>query len=129
MRPEAMHASATLARLGEQVCAAWLQSLGYRVLETNYRCRRGEIDLIVSKGSTIAFVEVKTRTAGSIAFPEEAVTQNKQQRIRLAAAHYLSMRSTALSESGLNQPRFDVIAVTVDPRRRRVHLRLIRDAF
>lgn len=129
MRSAARHTSVMVARLGEQVCAAWLQSLGYRVLETNYRCHRGEIDLIVSKGSIIVFVEVKTRTAGSIGLPEEAVTQSKQRRIKLTAAHYLSLRSTALRESGLSQPRFDVAAVTVDLRRRRVRLRLVRDAF
>ena len=94
-----------LGRFGEEKAARWLRLRGYRILETNYSCRGGEIDLIARRGSYIVFVEVKLRKSADFAPAREFVTAAKQQRIRSTAALWLSQHETEL------QPRFDVIEI------------------
>lgn len=95
-------------KLGEDTAAGLLEQAGYRILERNYRCPGGEIDLIAQKDGFLAFCEVKARLAGGI-LPREAVTPAKQNRIIRAALTYLSEHPSEL------QPRFDVIEVTLSP--------------
>lgn len=90
---------------GEVLAARFLRNKGYTILSANYRCRHGEIDIIASDRSYIAFVEVKTRQEDSMYAPREAVTVAKQRRLIKTAALYLSRYPSAL------QPRFDVIEV------------------
>ena len=90
---------------GESLAAAYLQKKRYRLLATGYRSRFGEIDLIVSKGKYIVFVEVKLRKSNHFADAMEFVDQRKQSRIRTTAEIYLSQFPSDL------QPRFDVIEV------------------
>ena len=80
----------TIGRLGEELAALMLEEKGYEILERNYRCRFGEIDLIAEKNHILAFTEVKTRTASSFGEPAEAVTWSKQQKIRQTALHFLN---------------------------------------
>ena len=94
-----------LGRFGEERAARYLRLRGYRILETNYACRVGEIDLIAKKGGYIVFVEVKLRKSADFAAAREFVTAAKQQRIRSTAALWLSQNETEL------QPRFDVIEI------------------
>lgn len=94
-----------LGRFGEERAARWLRWHGYRIVETNFACRSGEIDLIARKGSYIVFVEVKLRRSADFAAAREFVTAAKQQRIRTTAALWLSQHETGL------QPRFDVIEI------------------
>ena len=94
-----------LGRFGEERAARWLRLRGYRIVETNYSCRSGEIDLIARRGRYIVFVEVKLRKNADFAPAREFVTAAKQQRIRTTAALWLSQHETGL------QPRFDVIEV------------------
>ena len=94
-----------LGRFGEERAARWLRWHGYRIVETNFACRSGEIDLIAQKGSYIVFVEVKLRRSADFAAAREFVTAAKQQRIRTTAALWLSQHETGL------QPRFDVIEI------------------
>ena len=94
-----------LGRFGEERAARYLRLRGYRILETNYACRLGEIDLIAKKGGYIVFVEVKLRKSADFAAAREFVTAAKQQRIRSTAALWLSQNETAL------QPRFDVVEI------------------
>lgn len=93
-------------RWGEAVTAEYLRRAGYMILETGYRCRMGEIDLIARKDGILAFVEVKTRRSGAFAAPREFVDARKQRRLRLTAQAYLA----AHPECAL-QPRFDVAEV------------------
>ena len=86
--------------------AACLEEKGYRILERNYRCGHGEVDLIASKDGWIVFVEVKYRKTDSMGLPQEAVNRRKQQRISRAALFYLTEHSLAE-----NRIRFDVIAI------------------
>ena len=75
---------------GEDAVAAWYAARGYEVLARNWRCRQGELDLIVSgPARLVAFCEVKTRTSDAFGAPVEAVTRSKQARVRQLAARWL----------------------------------------
>lgn len=78
-----------LGRWGEQLAASHLESLGYKVLERNWRCRRGEIDLVASAGEVLVFVEVKTRRGRDHGTPEEALTTAKVRRLLELSQRYL----------------------------------------
>jgi putative endonuclease len=91
---------------GEDLACAYLQQHGLRVMERNYRCRGGEIDIIARDGGTVVFVEVKERTGASHGTAVEAVTPMKRSRVVRAARTYAARH--ALSESPL---RFDVVAI------------------
>jgi putative endonuclease len=96
-----------LGTKGEDVAAAWYVKQGYEVVARNWRCREGELDLIVRSGRTYVFCEVKTRTSTAFGAPVEAITRDKQMRIRRLAARWL--------EDGAPGPakdiRFDVASV------------------
>jgi putative endonuclease len=92
---------------GEDAVAAWYADHGYEVLHRNWRVREGEIDVIVRRGTTVVFCEVKTRRGTGFGIPAEAVTAKKQQRLRLLARLWLAGRRTRVGEL-----RFDVASVT-----------------
>lgn len=94
---------------GEDRAAAWYEERGYTVVARNWRCRDGELDLIVRRGSELVFVEVKARTTTRFGTPAEAVTPTKQRRLRTLAMQYL--RDTQIRASDL---RFDVVAILGD---------------
>jgi putative endonuclease len=98
--------SHALGCAGERLAAVRLESQGYRILETNFRCRYGEIDLIVEDESDLVFVEVKMRRGTASGLPEEAVDARKQRRLLQVAAYYL-----ALHECAERSWRIDVIAI------------------
>lgn len=103
----------------ELQAAACLTEQGYVILEKNYRCRTGEIDLIARDGSYLVFAEVKYRKDGGSGDPAEAVDLKKRQRIIGAARYYLLTHGY-----GDDIPcRFDVIAILGG------EVRLIKDAF
>ncbi|MBQ8027733.1 MAG: YraN family protein [Clostridia bacterium] len=93
---------------GESYTAKWLRKHRYKVTDTNYSCRFGEIDIIARKGDFICFVEVKTRSSTAIDRPASAVGIPKQRRIITTAQHYLASFPCEL------QPRFDVAEVITD---------------
>ena len=75
-----------LGNQGEEAVARWLRREGYQLLASQYRCRVGEIDLIVrSREGILCFVEVKTRSSSRFASPREAVTPAKQRKLRTTA--------------------------------------------
>lgn len=90
---------------GEERAAKYLKKQGYRILERNYSCRFGEIDLIVSDRAYLVFVEVKLRKSDAFARAAEFVDYHKQNRLRMAAELWLSQHETEL------QPRFDVVEI------------------
>ena len=91
---------------GEAEVACYLRKKGYTLLASQWRCRFGELDLVArDKRGTVCFVEVKLRSAGSIGLPREFVDARKQERLRTAAAAYLSTHD-------IDAPaRFDVAEV------------------
>lgn len=109
---------------GEEAVASALEQRGCVVLARQYRCRWGEIDLIVRTGEGIlCFVEVKTRSSRAIAPPRESVTAAKRERLRRAASWYLS-------QTGLDCPcRFDVAEVYLADAGGRRQINYITSAF
>ena len=95
-----------LGRFGEEEAAKYLRRHGYRIVETNYSCRFGEIDLIARKRGVIAFVEVKLRKNADFAEAREFVTYGKQRRILKSASLWLAAHGCDEL-----QPRFDVIEI------------------
>ena len=113
---------AALGRTGEATAAAWYEEHGYEILERNWRRREGEVDLIVRRGRTVVFCEVKTRSSDTFGTAAEAVVPAKQRRIRRLAARWLA-ELTPASGRALVDLRFDVVAITAD------EVDVIEDAF
>lgn len=91
----------------EQRAGAFLEEQGYQILEYNFRCRRGEIDVIAKDGQYLVFLEVKYRTNTQAGHPIEAVGWQKQRRISMSAAYYCMQH-----QIGDGIPcRFDVVAI------------------
>ena len=100
-----MNDKKTLGDWGEEKATLWLRLHGYRIVERNFRCRQGEIDVIARKGGVIAFVEVKLRKNAEHGEAREFVTMAKQRRVISAAELWLMKTGCEL------QPRFDVIEI------------------
>lgn len=115
----------SLGTWGEQQAARYLCLHGYRILERNYSCRGGEIDIIAKKGNFIVFVEVKLRKNSEFAEAREFVTYAKQRRILAAAQLYLAGHDWDM------QPRFDVVEVYAPDGEysKKVRISHIKDAF
>ena len=95
-----------LGRTGERLAAEALMSKGYRILERNFRCRQGEIDLVAEDEQDIIFVEVKARRGVSFGLPEDALTMRKRRKLVEVASYYLDLH-TCSDRSW----RIDVVAV------------------
>ena len=91
---------------GEDVAVTFLQKQGIEILQRNYRCPRGEIDVVAREGSTLVFVEVKTATTGEFGPPEGWVDSRKQRQVGRIAAAYLQEHRVADTDC-----RFDVVTV------------------
>jgi putative endonuclease len=97
---------------GERIAAAYLADAGLRLLDRNWRCREGELDLVAREGDAIVFCEVKTRRGRGYGHPVEAVTPAKQRRLRTLAHRWL-----AAHDEHAPDLRFDVVGVLVRPSR------------
>ena len=97
-------------KLGEDFVAVLLEKKGFHIIARNFRRKCGEIDLIAANREFLIFVEVKTRTVGSLVSPAEAVNLSKQKKIIKTAMLYLAQSQTNL------QPRFDVFEVRSTPK-------------
>jgi putative endonuclease len=97
-----------LGRAGEELAAEHLRSRGYEVLDRNFRCRRGEIDLVCRRGGEVTLVEVKTRAGSAHGTPLEAVDQRKREAMAGTVAEYRAA-------SGWRGPvRFQVIGISIE---------------
>ncbi len=110
----------TLGSEKEKLAAAYLTQKGYDIIETNYRTRYEEIDIIAKDKNTIVFVEVKYRKNESFGNPLESITLNKQKRISMGAAIYLSNKNKSIEKTSI---RFDAIGITGEK------ITHIKDAF
>ncbi len=106
----------------EAMALVFLQAEGLKLVCRNYRCRRGEIDLIMLDGAILVFIEVRYRKNSHFGSAAESITSSKQRRITTAAAHYLQHNTGAASMPC----RFDVVAVTLAEHK---NLDWIKDAF
>ncbi|MBO8126732.1 MAG: YraN family protein [Firmicutes bacterium] len=114
-----------LGRAAEKLAADWLSSLGYRIIEHNYTCRYGEIDLIGRLGFMLIFIEVRCRRGSNFGTPAESVTKRKQCRLYRAASFYISSK---LGPSGWQVPfRFDLVEISLHDGR--IHLNLLENCL
>ena len=117
-----MHQRINKRELGndkEKIAAKYLTGCGYQILETNYYCKAGEIDIVAEEDGYLCFIEVKFRADEASGFPEEAVDRRKASRITRSALFYMN-------ENGYAEDtpcRFDVVAILGD------ETMLIKNAF
>lgn len=104
----AMARNMALGARGEDVAVEFLIDAGLEIVERNWRCRYGELDVVATSGDRIVFVEVKTRSGVGYGSPAESVTFAKQRRIRVLAMQWL-----ADSGRSWSRVRFDVVAVLI----------------
>ena len=116
-------ARAGLGAAGESLVAAWYRRAGYDVVDRNWRCRDGELDLVVARAGTVVFCEVKTRAGTTYGAPYEAVTVRKQRRLRALALRWLHAHP-----GHWRALRFDVGSV-VRGERGRLLVDVLEDAF
>lgn len=111
-----------LGNWGEKQASKYLRKSGYQILEQNYSCKLGEIDLIVYQKDKLIFVEVKTRRSINYGPPQAAVDYRKQDKIRKVALYYLSINR------GLDMEfRFDVISIML--KKGQVEIEHFKNAF
>ena len=112
-----------LGQRGEEMAAAYLQQQGYRILERNWRCPVGELDIVAREGEILTFVEVRARRGDRFGTPEESITPAKQARL-------VELAQTYMQEKGLTDQswRIDVVAVEIDRGGRAKRLNLIQNA-
>lgn len=109
--------------LGEKLARDFLRKRGYRILEANYRCPRGEVDLVAEHKDFLVFIEVRTKRSRDFGTPEESITQTKMEHLRTVASYYLQTHQ--------NLPqlwRIDVVAVELDQRGKPSRMELIENA-
>lgn len=106
--------------LGEKIALDFLRRQGYQILETNYRYKRSEIDIIAMHQAVLVFIEVKARSNIQFGYPESAVDHHKMEMILKVADHYIERMAWN------NEIRFDIIAIVLDQPPEIEHL---KDAF
>lgn len=111
-------------RIGEEAAALHLERRGYRILARNYRTGFAEVDLIARRGTTLVFVEVKTRSSLRFGAPVEAVSAEKQRRLSKVALDYMLQHSLEGHEA-----RFDVVSVLLDRAGSLVRIEVLENAF
>ncbi len=113
-----------IGNLGEEIAAKSLEEKGYSILERNFRCRFGEVDIIARDEDTVVFVEVKTRRGRKYGEAEEAVDYRKQKKLRQLAEYYL-MKHHHVSP----KCRFDVCSVYLDQNNQIEEVKILQNCF
>lgn len=101
-----MAAKDRVGRTGEELARSWLERNGMEILDANWRCPVGELDIVALDGDELAFVEVKTRTSTAFGHPAESITREKLARLRRLAGSWLEAHE--VHASGM---RIDVVAI------------------
>jgi len=112
-----------LGKRGEDIAIKFLKEKGYRIIERNYRCPMGEVDVVAEDKETLVFVEVKTRTSTNFGLPEEAVSYRKKQHLSRIASFYLLYHK--IKEANC---RFDVVSILMESDKIK-DIHLIKNAF
>jgi putative endonuclease len=114
-----------IGRRGEDAAARHLENHGLQLLERHYRCRGGEIDLVMLEGNTLVLVEVRLRASSGFGGAAASVGPRKQRRFVLAARHLMMTRPAYRKL----QARFDVVALEAGAQPGETRIEWIRDAF
>ena len=112
-----------LGAAGEKLAKNFLKKKGYRIRETNFRCREGEIDIIAERKGYLVFVEVRTKTGSGFGSPEESVTFAKKEKLIATALSYLSSHRD-LTDNW----RIDFVGVELDQNGKATRMELIENA-
>ncbi|MDK2822135.1 MAG: putative endonuclease [Clostridia bacterium] len=115
--------SRDLGKQGEQLALRKIKSLGYKILEQNFRCKIGEIDLIAMDKNTLVFIEVRSKSTDKFGLPQETVNCQKQKKIRDVARYYL-VKNKLTTENC----RFDVIGIVWNGKGK-PEIEIIKNAF
>jgi len=111
-----------LGKRGEELALRFLKKKGYKIVERNYICKMGEMDIIAQEKDTLVFVEVKTRTSTAFGPPQLAVNSAKQMQLSKVALNFLKEKRLEDIKA-----RFDVVAIVLRPSGEEIEL--IKDAF
>ena len=122
LRQEVEDGRKEIGKRGEDAAAHFIRKRGYKIVERNFTCTLGEMDIIALDGKTLCFIEVKTLSGKTYGPPEMAVTVHKQRQLSKVALTYLSQNNLHDTKA-----RFDVVGVTLSPGHEKVEL--IKDAF
>jgi putative endonuclease len=114
----------SLGRKAEDAAAQYLHNQGYRIIERNFRCPLGEMDIIAEDIDVLVFVEVRSKRSSYFGLPQETVAWVKQQKLRRLASYYLKVK-----KAWDKNCRFDVVGVLFDEENKIKSLELIKDAF
>ena len=112
----------SLGKRGEEIAVSYLKGLKYKIVERNYTCKFGEVDIIAKDKKTLTFIEVKTRSSLEYGHPCQVVNKRKQHQISKVALNYISKNNLQNLDA-----RFDVVAVQISDEGERVEL--IKNAF
>jgi len=111
-------------KLGEQAAQKFLKKRGYRIRETGFRCRYGEIDIVAQHKDCLVFVEVRTRSGLDFGTPEESITHAKKERLVASAWTYVSSHNNLPA-----QWRIDVVAIELDDKGKPKRIEAIENAI
>lgn len=109
---------------GEALAHKYLQEQHYTIVQTNFRCKLGEIDIIAKDGLVVVFVEVRTQTSNPYGPAYNTVTYPKQKQVKRVALYYISKHNLVNT-----QFRFDVIGILLNPKTGKHHIDHIQNAF
>lgn len=113
-----------LGNYGEELALRAYQRAGFTLLERQFRCPLGEIDLIFEKDDQLFFVEVRTKTSASFGTAAESITMQKRRRIRRISEYYMLQKNIAH-----RQPQYDLVAIYIDKLQKKAWLKRIPQAF
>ena len=108
---------------GERLARDFLSQKGYRIVDTNFRCPHGEIDIVARDKDCLVFIEVRTKKSLAFGTPEESITPAKKERLRATANHYLQTHDDLPALW-----RIDVVAVELDQKGKPSRIELIENA-
>jgi putative endonuclease len=112
-----------VGKLGEKLAQKFLKKRGYHILETGFRCRSGEIDIVAQQKDCLVFVEVRTKSNLDFGTPEESITQGKKRKLITSALSYMS------THQGLPPAwRIDVVAIEIGSKGKAKRIELIENA-
>lgn len=109
-------------KIGEDMAADFLKRSGYKIIERNFRCNIGEIDIIAIDKDVLVFVEVRTKNSSSFCSPQQTITLSKQKKLQKLSLFFLSNKKIENRDC-----RFDVVAI--DLSRGKAGIELFKNAF
>jgi putative endonuclease len=113
----------TTGLIGEKLAADFLTKQGYEIIETNYRCKEGEVDIIAKDGDFLVFVEVRAKSSRIFGSPEESVTARKKEHLKNVAARYQETHDYLPT-----QWRIDFVAVELDRLGKPLRIEVLKNA-